>query len=86
MTTEPVQTPALALGSGDPSRIVVTGKGGVGKTTLAALLARLRLVTGHLLGAFGHDVEHTVEFPVDRMEVRDAMLFEVHLDQDSVEP
>jgi hypothetical protein len=37
---------------------------------------------GHLQGL---DSEDTVEFALDRMEVRDTMLLEVHLDDNAVE-
>jgi CO dehydrogenase maturation factor len=48
---------ALAPGSGDRSRIVVTGKGGVGKTTLAALLARTLARRGQTVLAVDADAQ-----------------------------
>jgi len=47
----------LAPGSGDRSRIVVTGKGGVGKTTLAALLSRTLARKGQTVLAVDADAQ-----------------------------
>jgi CO dehydrogenase maturation factor len=57
MTGELVRSPAPGSGSGDRSRIVVTGKGGVGKTTLAALLARTLARRGQTVLAVDADAQ-----------------------------
>jgi CO dehydrogenase maturation factor len=57
MTAELVRSPAPASGSGDRSRIVVAGKGGVGKTTLAALLARTLARRGQTVLAVDADAQ-----------------------------
>lgn len=47
----------MSVPAGTPVRVVVTGKGGVGKTTLAALLARLWAVRGARVLAVDADAQ-----------------------------
>jgi len=57
MTVEIGSSPPETVGSSDPARIVVAGKGGVGKTTISALLARFLARRGMTVLAVDADAQ-----------------------------